>query len=303
VHSLPLKLRKPPHLDGASAPLCIVILRERSDSKDLTSWLRHLSPRTSTNPIDISAASRHFPFHKTSPSLSQAHRPQRLDAILSRYGYCSRSEARAWLKAGRVTVGGQPARSPNDKAAPASVLVDGAPLEHPDGILALLHKPAGCVCSHDAAEGPSVYDLLPPRWSQRNPPVTTIGRLDKDTTGVLLITDEGDLVHRWTSPKHKVPKLYEVTVSADLPPGLAELFATGTLTLDGEKEPCLPARLEVLSPREARVELIEGRYHQVKRMFASQGCPVIRLHRERFGDYTVEDLPPGQWKVLPFPES
>lgn len=230
--------------------------------------------------------------------MAEAHRPQRLDALLSRYGYCSRSEARAWLKAGRVTLGGKAIKSPNDKAAPASVLVDGEPIEHPDGILALLHKPAGYVCSHDAAEGPSVYDLLPPRWSQRNPQVTTIGRLDKDTTGVLLITDDGDLVHRWTSPKHKVPKIYEVTVSADLRAGLVELFASGTLMLEGEKDPCLPARLEILSPREARVELTEGRYHQVKRMFGSQGCPVIRLHRSRFGDYTVEGLQPGEWKIV-----
>ncbi len=235
--------------------------------------------------------------------MSHAQRPQRLDAILSRYGYCSRSEARAWLKAGRITVAGQPARSPNDKAAPANVLIDGTPIEHPDGILALLHKPAGYICSHDAAEGPSVYDLLPPRWSQRNPPVTTIGRLDKDTTGVLLITDDGDLVHRWTSPKHKVPKLYEVTVSEDLPPHLIDLFAAGTLMLDGEKDPCLPAKLEILSAREARIELTEGRYHQVKRMFASQGCPVVRLHRSQFGDYTVTDLKPSEWKIIPSPQT
>jgi 16S rRNA pseudouridine516 synthase len=228
-------------------------------------------------------------------------RPQRLDALLSRFGYCSRSEARAWLKAGRVTKAGAPLRSPSDKAAPSAVLVDGAPLEYPHGLLALLHKPAGLVCSHDSAEGPSIYDLLPARWLRRNPPVTTVGRLDKDTTGVLLITDDGALVHRWTSPRHHVPKLYEVTVSADFPPGLPELFAAGTLVLDGESEPCRPARLEVLSAREATLELIEGRYHQVKRMFASQGCLVVRLHRARFGAFTVDDLRPGEWKIIPFP--
>lgn len=231
--------------------------------------------------------------------MPEATRPQRLDALLSRYGYCSRSEARAWLKAKRVTVDGVVAKSPNDKAAPNRVLIDGEPVEHPDGILALLHKPAGYICSHDAVEGPSVYDLLPPRWRERNPIITTIGRLDKDTTGVLLITDDGDLVHQWTSPKHKVPKVYEVTVSADLPPGLVELFASGTLMLDGETDPCLPARLEIVTSREARVELTEGRYHQVKRMFGSQGCPVIRLHRSRFGEFTVDDLPMGEWRIVP----
>jgi 16S rRNA pseudouridine516 synthase len=226
-------------------------------------------------------------------------RPVRLDALLSRYGYCSRSEARAWVKAGRLQVSGAPAGSTADKAAPASVLVDGEPVEHPDGILALLHKPAGCVCTHDSNEGPTIYDLLPPRWLQRNPPVTSIGRLDKDATGALLVTDLGELVHRWTSPKHKVAKIYEVTVSADFPPGIVETFAKGDLLLEGESKPCLPAKIEVLGPREARLEIVEGRYHQVKRMFASQGCPVVRLHRSRFGDFTLEGLAPGEWSIIP----
>lgn len=222
----------------------------------------------------------------------------RLDALLSRYGYCSRSEARAWLKDGRVSVRGKLAKGPADKAEPREVTVDGEPVEFPDGILALLHKPTGYVCSHDVGEGPTIYDLLPPRWLERNPIVTTIGRLDKDATGVLLITDDGDLVHRWTSPKHKVTKVYEVTVDADLPPGIAELFASGTLQLDGEPKPCLPATVEILGPREARLEIVEGKYHQVKRMFASQGCMVTRLHRSAFGGLTLGDLAPGAWRIV-----
>jgi len=225
-------------------------------------------------------------------------KPLRLDALLSRYGYCSRSEARAWLKAGRVTLNGKALVSHSDKALPGTVLIDGEPVEFPDGLLVVLHKPADYVCSHDPGEGPSVYDLLPPRWLKRNPVVTTIGRLDKDATGVLLITDDGDLAHRWTSPKHKVAKLYEVTVDADLPPGLEALFAAGTLMLDGEDKPCLPAKLEIVGAREARLELTEGRYHQVKRMFASQGCTVTRLHRSRFGDITLDGLEPGAWRAL-----
>ena len=222
----------------------------------------------------------------------------RLDALLSRYGYCSRSEARAWLKAGRVTANGKTLVSHSDKAVPGSVLVDGEPVDFPDGLLVLLHKPADYVCSHDPGEGPSVYDLLPPRWLERNPVVTTIGRLDKDATGVLLLTDDGELVHRWTSPKHKVAKLYEVTVDSDLPEGIAELFAGGELMLEGEDKPCLPAKCTVLGPREATLELTEGRYHQVKRMFASQGCTVTRLHRSRFGDITLDGLAPGEWRAL-----
>lgn len=227
--------------------------------------------------------------------------PRRLDQILANYGYCSRSEAKVWIRHGRVTVNGEPVRVADSKASPESVRVDGEPIECPGGILALLHKPAGYVCSHDAGEGPTIYELLPARWPQRNPPITTIGRLDKDTTGVLLITDVGELVQRWTSPKHKVPKIYDVTVNTDIPPALIELFASGTLHLEGEDKPCLPAKLEILSPREARLELTEGRYHQVKRMFASQGCEVTKLHRSRFGSIGLGDLKSGEWQLLPLP--
>jgi 16S rRNA pseudouridine516 synthase len=222
----------------------------------------------------------------------------RIDALLSRYGYCSRSEARAWIKAGRILIKGQPAKSHGDKASAQDALIDGEAIEHPDGILAMLHKPTGYVCSHDTNEGPTIYDLLPPRWLKRNPPITSIGRLDKDATGLLLMTDIGDMVHRWTSPRHKVPKLYEVTVAEDLSPHLVELFASGTLLLPGEDKPCHPAKLEILTPRKARLEIIEGRYHQVKRMFADQGSPVIQLHRSRFGEFVLNDLSVGQWKLL-----
>jgi 16S rRNA pseudouridine516 synthase len=222
----------------------------------------------------------------------------RIDALLSRYGYCSRSEARAWVKAGRVRASGAIIRNPAEKADPALVTIDEEPVEHPAGILALLHKPAGCVCSHDAGEGPTIYDLLPARWLQRNPTITTIGRLDKDTTGVLLVTDDGERVHRWTSPRHKIPKVYEVSVDADLPSELPTIFASGTLLLEGETKPCLPAKVAIVGPREARIEIIEGRYHQVKRMFASQGCSVTRLHRSAFGFFTVNDLSPGEWRII-----
>jgi 16S rRNA pseudouridine516 synthase len=155
------------------------------------------------------------------------------------------------------------------------------------------------VCSHDAREGPSVYGLLPPRWQRRNPTVTTIGRLDKDTSGLLLLTDQSALVHRLTSPKHKVPKIYRATLDADLPPQLAELFASGTLMLRGETAPCAPAELRVLGPRDAELTLTEGRYHQVRRMFASQGCEVLTLHRVRFGHLELGELAPGTWRELP----
>lgn len=191
------------------------------------------------------------------------------------------------------------ADDPGQKANPADVLVDGEPLDHPDGLLLLLNKPLGLVCSHDTREGPTVYGLLPARWQQRNPVVTSIGRLDKETSGLLLLTDQTPLVHRLTSPKHKVPKVYVATVDRDLAPELADVFAAGTLLLDGEKEPCAPAELRLRGPRVAEVTLTEGRYHQVRRMFAATGSTVLTLHRERFGGLDLGGIAPGQWRELP----
>ena len=227
---------------------------------------------------------------------------RRLDQLLANLGYCSRREARDWIKTGRVTVKGKVEKDFGAKADPADVRIDGEPPDHPAGLLLLLHKPVGLVCSHDEREGPNVYSLLPERWRRRNPAVTSIGRLDKDTSGLLLLTDQSELVHRLTSPKHKVPKVYRATLDADLPAGLAELFAAGTLVLKDEDAPCAPAELRVTGPREADLTLTEGKYHQVRRMFASQGCEVLTLHRARFGHLELGELPAGQWRELPLDE-
>ena len=222
----------------------------------------------------------------------------RLDTLLSQFGYCSRREAPAWTKAGRLTRSGQALLRPDQRAAPEEVLVDGSPVEFPRGLLVLFHKPLGYACSRDPAESPLIYDLLPPRWSRRLPCPFSIGRLDRDTSGLLLITDDGPLCHRLTSPRHEVEKTYEVAVAAPFPPGLAACFASGTLLLRGEAKPCLPARLEITGERSARLFLREGKYHQVRRMFASQGCPVTTLHRQAFGALTLGELPPGAWRQI-----
>lgn len=225
---------------------------------------------------------------------------RRLDQLLANLGYCSRRESRDFLRAHEVRdAGGTRLTQPALKVDPTGVRVDGEPLDHPDGLLLLLHKPLGLVCSHDRSEGPSVYDLLPPRWQQRNPGITSIGRLDKDTSGLLLLTDQTALVHRLTSPRHHVEKRYRATVDRDLPPGLGEVFAAGALRLDGEDAPCLPARYEALGPREAFLTLTEGRYHQVRRMFAAAaGATVLTLRRDRFGALELGSLPAGQWRIL-----
>ena len=222
----------------------------------------------------------------------------RLDHLLSRFGYCSRREAQAWAKAGRVMLDGAVLTDKAERLDPARVMVDGKPVEFPSGLLVAFHKPVGCTCSHNPAEGPLIYELLPPSWMQRQPSPVTVGRLDKESSGLILLTDDGSLVHRLTSPKHDVLKTYEVTVDREFPDGLALVFAAGTLLLRGEPKPCLPADLEITGPRTARLSIREGKFHQVRRMFASQNCTVTALHRTRIGALDLGNLAPAAWREI-----
>jgi 16S rRNA pseudouridine516 synthase len=223
----------------------------------------------------------------------------RIDQLLASLGYGSRREARELIGAGRVTVRGVPAADPGLRVEAGDVAFDGEPLDHPGSLLIALNKPAGRVCSHDPAEGPSVYGLLPGRWQRRNPPVTSVGRLDKETTGLLLLTDLSALVHRLTSPRHKVPKVYRATLDREPPRGMEDTFSSGKLVLPGETRACAPAIVSRIGAREAEIELTEGRYHQVRRMFASLGCSVLELQRIRIGRLELRGIAPGQWTELP----
>jgi 16S rRNA pseudouridine516 synthase len=222
----------------------------------------------------------------------------RADQLLARFGYCSRREAPSWVKRGRVHLSGQPITDPSQRIDPSHTSVDGAVVEFPLGVLIAFHKPAGYVCTHEEGDHETIYSLLPSSLIGRIPEVTSVGRLDKDTTGLLLLTDDGTLVHRWTSPKKHVPKVYEVETDERIPQSAVELFASGTLILRSETEPCLPAQLEITGPRAARITLVEGRYHQVKRMFASQECSVIKLHRAQVGHLALGDIPEGTWRSI-----
>ena len=222
----------------------------------------------------------------------------RADAFLSRFGYCTRREASAWLKQGRVLQNGAVVRAASEAVQPESVLVDGAPVEFPHGLYVALYKPVGYTCSHSEEEGGTpVYELLPAQWLRRSPQVQTVGRLDKETSGLLLITDDGAFLHAMTSPRRHVPKVYDFTTEAAVPDEAAELFAAGELLLRGEKTPCLPARLEMLSPCAGRLTLHEGRYHQVRRMLAAVGAPVKELCRTEMGPLALAalGLAPGEW--------
>lgn len=224
----------------------------------------------------------------------------RIDALLSRYGFCSRKEATLWVKRGRVTVCGKPASSGSDKAEIKDVLVDGEEIPFPNGLYIAFYKPLGATCSHSEGEGELIYDYLPKQWLERNPPVTSVGRLDKETEGLLILTDDGKFVHNLTSPKHHLPKVYVLTTEADIPNDAVELFLSGTLQLQGEKAPCLPAQLTILSPREATITLVEGKYHQIRRMMASVGAPVITLKRQSIGSISLDELGlvPGEWTPI-----
>ena len=216
---------------------------------------------------------------------------------LANLGYGSRKEVALMLKNGWVTDAAGEALDEGSVVAHADIRVDDEPLDPAPGLLLMLHKPVGYTCSTKDT-GRLVYDLLPERFRLRSPVVSSVGRLDRDTSGLLLMTDDGALLHRITSPKSHLPKVYEATLASDLRGDEAAIFATGTLILDGEKEPLAPAQLEPLGPRLARITTIEGRYHQVRRMFAAVGNHVQALQRVRIGGLALDGLEPGQWRLL-----
>jgi 16S rRNA pseudouridine516 synthase len=227
----------------------------------------------------------------------------RLDRLLANLGYGSRREVQHLVRRGVVSLDGAPVKDPEGRLAVTPDLagrmqVDGAALDPPPGVAIALHKPLGVTCSHKEA-GPLVYDLLPPRWRRREPAISTVGRLDKDTSGLLLLTDDGELLHRIISPKRHVAKRYLAALARPLEGHEGALFASGELMLEGETKPLLPARLEPLAARQAWLTIEEGRYHQVRRMFAAVGNHVEALHRDRIGGLDLAaDLAPGAWRLM-----
>ena len=221
----------------------------------------------------------------------------KLVKLIANLGYGSRKDVTALFRAGRVTDAQGEVLYTDDQMPHAAIRIDGEPLDPPAGLLLMLHKPIGYTCS-TKDPGRVIYDLLPPRFRLRSPLLSTVGRLDRDTSGLLLLTDDGALLHRIVSPKTHLPKVYEATLAQDLRGDEAGLFASGTLMLEAENTPLAPAALEVLGPRAARLTLTEGRYHQVRRMFAAVGNHVLALHRSRIGGLELGALPGGQWKAL-----
>ncbi len=216
---------------------------------------------------------------------------------IANLGYGSRKQVEWLFREGRVTDAAGEVLYADDKIGHDAIRIDGEPLDPAPGLVLMLHKPAGYTCS-TRDTGRLVYDLLPPRFRERSPLVSPVGRLDRDTGGLLLMTDDGALLHRIVSPKSKLPKVYAATLANDLRGDEAGIFASGTLMLDSETTPLLPAQLEIVSPRQARLTLHEGRYHQVRRMFAAVGNHVAELHRSAVGGLALDGLDEGRWRPL-----
>jgi 16S rRNA pseudouridine516 synthase len=227
----------------------------------------------------------------------------RLDRLLANMGYGSRREIAMMVNAGWIVLddvalddaGARLCLTPD---LPQRLTIRGKPLDPLPGLAIMIHKPLGVTCSRKEAGG-LIYDLLPNRWRVREPALSTVGRLDKETSGLLLMTDDGDLLHRIISPKSHVAKRYVVELDRALNGEEAAIFARGGLMLEGEQKPLLPAQLEVTDEKSALLTLHEGRYHQVRRMFAALGNHVTSLHRDRIGGlHLANDLAVGQIRVM-----
>lgn len=219
---------------------------------------------------------------------------ERLDKFLCDCGVGTRSQVKAILKAGRVTVDGRAEKDNSRKIDPATqtVCLDGEALGLRGRAVVMLNKPAGYVTATEDARDATVMELLPLQYRHLKP----VGRLDKATEGLLLFTDDGDLLHRLISPKKEVPKIYYARHEGEATQTDVQAFAEG-LTL-GDGTLCRPAKLEILAPGESLVTVCEGKYHQVRRMLASRGLPVTYLERRQEGPLTLGGLPRGQVREL-----
>lgn len=218
----------------------------------------------------------------------------RLDKFLCDCGAGTRSQVKSILKAGRVTVDGAVVRDGSAKvdSAAQQVCLDGSPLRQTGRIVAMLNKPEGYVTATEDAHQKTVMELLPPELQGLKP----VGRLDKQTEGLLLFTDDGDLLHRLISPKKEVPKVYYARHEGTADAADVEAFAKGLTLRDGTI--CLPAVLEPLGEGESLVTVCEGKYHQVRRMMASRDMTVLYLERRAEGPLTLGSLPRGQVRIL-----
>ncbi|CAN5813688.1 16S rRNA pseudouridine(516) synthase [soil metagenome] len=226
-----------------------------------------------------------------------------LSRMLFAQGFGARRECEGLIFAGHVTVNGQPCDDPFQEVATEDLnfTVRGEPWPYREKALVLLNKPAGYECSQKPKHHPSVMSLLPLPLRVRG--LQPVGRLDQDTTGLLLMTDDGALIHRLTSPKKHVPKVYEIETIDPVDDKQIDELRRGVVLHD-DPLPVAAAACEQTGEHALRLTLLEGKYHQVKRMVAAAGNTVSALHRSAYGVLTVPaDLAPGQWRWLSGPEA
>lgn len=224
------------------------------------------------------------------------HHLERIDKIIASQGQYSRKEVKALIAKGRVTLDGRPLTSSSEKADPAAarICIDGKPLEFKRNLYLMLHKPKGYVSATEDREHPTVLELVPPEFRGRE--LFPAGRLDRDTTGLMIITDDGVLAHNILAPKKHVPKLYHVQLDIPITDEMREGFLEGVRLHDGI---CRAAELLRTGTCTAQVTLREGRYHQIKRMFGCYGAEVVELKRLGMGRlYLPEDLEEGACREL-----
>lgn len=222
---------------------------------------------------------------------------QRLDKIISSQLNISRSDARTGIRKGFAAVGGETVRDPSRSFSPtdSDITYKGQAVTFKEYIYIVLNKPKGVLSASTDKNRQTVVDLVPPELSRQN--LSPVGRLDKDTTGLLLITDDGQFSHKVISPKSNIKKVYSVILDAPIPKNACEEFEKGVVLTDGTK--CLPAKLEIKGKNEALVEIREGKYHQIKRMFGVLGLGVNELKRLSVGGFKLpEDLEEGQCREL-----
>ena len=221
---------------------------------------------------------------------------ERLDKFLCDCGIGTRSQVKAILRSGAVTVDGVPERDNGRKIDPENqrICYQGQQLGKTGRVVVMLNKPAGFVTATEDARERTVMELLPAEWKYLD--LKPVGRLDKATEGLLLFTNDGELLHRLISPKKEVPKIYYARHEGTAEEADVRAFAEGMILADGTR--CLPAKLEPLAEGESMITVCEGKYHQVRRMMAARKMHVVYLERRQEGDLTLADLPRGQVRKL-----
>ena len=220
----------------------------------------------------------------------------RIDKLLVNLGYGSRKEVRALIKAKNITYNGDIVNDFSIRVNPQKILLNGRGLDCYEGIYVLFNKPIGYVCSHN--ENNSIYSLIPDRWLLRIPKVSCVGRLDKDCSGLMILTDDVNFLHNIISPSRKVEKTYSVEIEYKLSKQDISLLESGKIQLKGEKKVCQPLKVKVIDDNNIEIRIFEGKYHQIKRMIGFIGNKVINLTRTHIDNLSIENLKLGEWRKL-----